>query len=208
MYDMPSENRTLIVGLTGGIGSGKSTVAQYFSELGVPVIDADVIAHNLVQKNTPAFAAILKKFGPQVITSTGELDRKTLGKLIFKNTEDRIWMQSLLHPLIEQEITCTLHKLTSSYGIIVIPLLVEYGKYQILDRVLVIDVPENLQIERTLKRDKVDAAYVRSVLAIQATRQQRLAIATDIIINDGDLAYLKQQVLAFHQRYALGLAAL
>lgn len=205
---MPSKSHAMIVGLTGGIGSGKSTVAQYFAKLGVPIIDADVIAHDLVQEHTKPFAEILNRFGSQVVTPEDMLDRKALGKLIFKNKADRLWLESLLHPLIEQKITHVITDLKCSYAIIVIPLLVEYGKYQILDRILVVDAPEDLQIERTLKRDKVDATYVRSVLAIQATRQQRLAIATDVIVNDGDLLYLEQQVLALHQQYALGLAAL
>lgn len=200
---MPSKNCAMIVGLTGGIGSGKSTVAQYFAKLSVPILDADAIARDLVKENTKSFSEILKRFGSGVLTKEGGLDRKALAALIFKNTPDRLWLESLLHPLIEQKIARAITHLTGSYGIIVIPLLVEYGKYQILDRILVVDAPEHLQIERALKRDKVDEAYVRSVLAIQATRQQRLAVATDVIVNDGDLLYLKQQVLALHQQYAI-----
>lgn len=205
---MPSKSHAMIVGLTGGIGSGKSTVAQYFAKLGVPIIDADVIAHDLVQEHTKPFAEILNRFGSQVVTPEGMLDRKALGKLIFKNKADQLWLESLLHPLIEQEIAHVITDLKCSYAIIVIPLLVEYGKYQILDRILVVDAPEDLQIERTLKRDKVDATYVRSVLAIQATRQQRLAIATDVIVNDGDLLYLEQQVLALHQQFVFRFSPL
>ena len=195
--------KKLIVGLTGGIGSGKSTVASYFAALGVGIIDADAIAHDLVRPGTLPLAKILHRFGPDILTPKGELDRRALSAIVFQNPTERAWLEALLHPLIRGQIRLAISRLTSPYGMVVAPLLVESGTYKDLDRILVVDSPEEMQIQRTINRDGVDEARVRATLKTQATRQQRLSVAGDVILNDGDLTHLEKQVLALHQKYLL-----
>lgn len=197
--NMPSKK--LIVGLTGGIGSGKSTVARYFSDLGVEIIDTDVIAKKLLRPGTMPLAEILNRHGPKILTKAGELDRKALGALVFQNPTEKNWLEALLHPLIRDEVRFSIKDLKGPYGVVVIPLLVESGHYETLDRILVVDASEALQIERTIQREGVDEAYVRSILKTQATKEQRLAIATDLIVNEGDFLSLEKQVLKLHQQY-------
>jgi len=191
----------LKIGLTGGIGSGKSTVAQFFKELGVTVIDADVIAHELVVPSTQAFKKIITHFGNKVLNKQGELDRKLLRKLIFHDIKQKKWLENLLHPLVYQEINNRLKKIKVPYCILVIPLLLETKHEKFVDRILVVDTPEEQQISRITKRDKSSEQAVKAIIDSQISREQRLANANDIIYNNKSLANLKKQVQKLHQKY-------
>jgi dephospho-CoA kinase len=191
----------LIIGLTGGIGSGKSTVADLFAEYAVPIIDADVIAREVTEPSHPAFATIIDHFGKDLLLKNGLLDRAALRNLIFADTHQRDWLENLLHPLIRNEIEQRLKTLSAPYCIIVIPLLLEVKPYPFIDRILVIDAPEHKQIERVMSRDHVSKAHIEAILNTQIDRQHRLAQAHDIITNDGSLSDLKSQVEKWHQTY-------
>ncbi|WP_339511503.1 dephospho-CoA kinase [Pseudomonas sp. RL_15y_Pfl2_60] len=190
-----------ILGLTGGIGSGKSAVAQCFIDLGVHLVDADQAARWVVEPGRPALKQITEHFGEAILQADGQLDRTALRKLIFQDAEQRRWLEALLHPLINQEIIQYLAQATSPYAILVTPLLVETGQHALTQRVLVIDAPETLQIERTLMRDNTSLEQVQAILNAQATRQQRLQIADDVLVNDRDLIWLRSEVERLHTFY-------
>lgn len=190
-----------ILGLTGGIGSGKSAVAQCFTDLGVHLVDADQAARWVVEPGRPALNKIAEHFGPTILQADGQLDRAALRKLIFEDAEQRRWLELLLHPLINQEISQYLAQATSPYAILVTPLLVETGQHALTQRVLVVDAPETLQIERTLMRDNTSLEQVQAILNAQATRQQRLKIADDVLVNDRDLVWLRSEVERLHTFY-------
>ncbi|MBT2340881.1 MULTISPECIES: dephospho-CoA kinase [Pseudomonas] len=190
-----------ILGLTGGIGSGKSAAAQHFIDLGVHVIDADHAARWVVEPGRPALAEIAGHFGPGVLQDDGALDRAVLRKLIFENADERRWLEALLHPLIAEEIAHHLAQAQSSYAILVSPLLIESGQYAMTRRILVIDAPEQLQIERTLQRDQTSEQQVQAILKAQASRQDRLSQADDVLVNDRDLAWLHSEVERLHHFY-------
>lgn len=191
----------LTIGLTGGIGSGKSTVAKYFSELGIEIIDTDELAREVVQPGTEALNKIIEKFGAGILDKEQHLDRKKLRNIIFKDVEARQWLEQLLHPLIRQCMRERIAHVKSPYCVAVIPLLVETKPNKSIHRVLVVDSPENLQISRVQQRDKLTSAQVNAILKAQASRDQRLSAADDVIHNDGNLNHLKQQVTQLHQRY-------
>lgn len=190
-----------ILGLTGGIGSGKSAAAQHFIDLGVHLVDADNAARWVVEPGRPALAKIVEHFGAQVLQANGELDRSALRGLIFQDPEQRRWLETLLHPLIGQEIISYLARAESPYAILVSPLLVESGQYKMTQRVLVIDAPEQLQIQRTMQRDSTSEEQVQAILKAQAGRKQRLSHADDVLINDRDPAWLKSEVERLHHFY-------
>ena len=190
-----------ILGLTGGIGSGKSAAAQHFIDLGVHLVDADNAARWVVDPGRPALAKIVEHFGAQVLQANGELDRSALRGLIFQDPEQRRWLETLLHPLIGQEIISYLARAESPYAILVSPLLVESGQYKMTQRVLVIDAPEQLQIQRTMQRDSTSEEQVQAILKAQASREQRLSHADDVLINDRDPAWLKREVERLHHFY-------
>ncbi|ARU89786.1 dephospho-CoA kinase [Pseudomonas sp. M30-35] len=190
-----------ILGLTGGIGSGKSAVAQCFIDLGVHLVDADQAARWVVEPGRPALSQITEHFGAGILQADGQLDRTALRKLIFQDAEQRRWLEALLHPLINQEISQYLAQATSPYAILVTPLLVETGQHALTQRVLVVDAPETLQIERTLMRDNTSLEQVQAILNAQATRQQRLQIADDVLVNDRDLIWLRNEVERLHTFY-------
>ncbi len=190
-----------ILGLTGGIGSGKSAAAQCFMELGVHLVDADNAARWVVEPGRPALAQIAEHFGASVLQADGTLNRSALRELIFKDPQQRFWLEGLLHPLIREEIRQYLARAESAYAILVSPLLVETSQHQMVQRVLVIDVPESLQIERTVLRDKTNEEQVRAILKAQATRDERLSRADDVIVNDRDPAWLKSEVERLHHFY-------
>jgi dephospho-CoA kinase len=190
-----------ILGLTGGIGSGKSAAAQHFIDLGVHLVDADNAARWVVEPGRPALAKIVEHFGAQVLQANGELDRSALRGLIFQDPEQRRWLETLLHPLIRQEIISYLARAESPYAILVSPLLVESGQYKMTQRVLVIDAPEQLQIQRTMQRDSTSEEQVQAILKAQASREQRLSHADDVLINDRDPAWLKSEVERLHHFY-------
>ncbi|WP_296222430.1 dephospho-CoA kinase [Pseudomonas sp. UBA2684] len=190
-----------ILGLTGGIGSGKSAVAQRFVELGVHLVDADHAARWVVEPGRPALAKIVEHFGEGVLQPDGQLDRAALRSLIFQNAEQRRWLETLLHPLIGQEIMQYLARAESPYAILVSPLLIESGQHQLTQRVLVIDAPEQLQVQRTMQRDQTSAEQVQAILKAQASREERLRHADDVLVNDRDVAWLKTEVERLHTFY-------
>ena len=193
--------KTWILGLTGGIGSGKSAAAQHFIDLGVPVVDADHASRWVVEPGRPALVKIAEHFGPGVLQADGPLDRAALRKLIFENAEERRWLEALLHPLIAEEIAHHLAQAQSPYAILVSPLLIESGQYAMTQRILVIDAPEHLQIERTLQRDQTSEQQVQAILKAQSSRQDRLSHADDVVVNDRDLAWLHGEVERLHHFY-------
>lgn len=191
----------LIIGLTGGIGSGKTVVSDRFAELGVPIIDTDLISRQLVQPGQPVLQTIVREFGEPFLDESGHLDRPALRQLIFSDTQARHRLESILHPAIRQEAQRQLEKLLADYAILVIPLLVENGAGYPLDRVLVVDTPESQQIKRVMRRDGASMESAKSILKNQASREQRLRLADDVIINDADLSALNAAVDKLHARY-------
>ncbi|HWR76782.1 MAG TPA: dephospho-CoA kinase [Thiobacillus sp.] len=195
------------VGLTGGIGSGKSTVADYFATHGVPVIDTDVIARDLTAPGGAALDAIRAVFGEAVMQADGTLDRAALRRRVFADSTARRQLEAILHPRIRQVVGQTLATLTAPYALIVIPLLVETGGYRdVLDRVLVVDCPEDVQIARVIARSGLTQDEVKAILAAQAGRAERLSAADDVLVNTATPAALRAEVATLHQRY-LALAA-
>lgn len=190
-----------ILGLTGGIGSGKSAVAEHFVDLGVHLIDADHAARWVVEPGRPALARIAEHFGPTVLQADGTLDRGALRSRVFQDAEQRRWLESLLHPLIGEEIVSYLAQAKSPYAILVSPLLIESGQHRLTQRVLVVDAPEQLQLQRTMRRDKASEEQVRAILQAQAHREERLRHADDVLINDRDLPWLRSEVERLHHFY-------
>lgn len=195
----------LRIGLTGGIGSGKSAVAERFAARGVPVIDTDVVAREVVAPGEPALAEIVAAFGTGVLDAAGRLDRRRLRERVFADESARRRLEGILHPRIRTAVQQRLEALDAPYCIIVVPLLIETG-FGPVDRVLVVDVDETRQIERTSRRDEVSPESVRRIMDTQASRQARLARADDVISNNGGLDDLERQVEALHRRY-LALAS-
>ena len=191
----------LVVGLTGGIGSGKSAVAELFRALGVPVIDADEAARAVVAPGTPGLERIRARFGDRVISRDGRLDRRRLRDIVFRDPAARRELEGILHPLIRRHMRDRLAALDTPYAILAIPLLLETGQTGDVDRVLVVDCPEQLQIERVRSRDGIDAAQAHAILDAQAGREQRLQAADDIIDNSGPRERLAPQVEALHRKY-------
>jgi len=196
----------LRIGLTGGIGSGKSTVAGMFEELGVPVIDADVLAREMVVPGQPALAEIVSAFGPKILTADGHLNRRRLRELIFSDEAARRDLEHILHPSILDAMDARARTLSAPYCLLSIPLLLESGQTEGMDRILVIDAPEALQLERARRRDRTSAEQARRILSAQVGRQERLAAADDVIVNDAGLDTLSEQVHRLH-RFYLALAA-
>lgn len=194
----------MIIGLTGGIGSGKSTVARAFGELEVGWVDADDIAREVVMPGEPALAAIAQRFGQQILDADGGLNRAALRQIVFSDPEQRRWLESETHPRIRERLQLRLKELAlnSPYVLLVSPLLFESGQDALAQRTLVVDVPEELQLSRTLARDGVSEAQVRAILAAQLSRQERLSRAHDVIDNSGSLEHLQHQVVTLHRRYS------
>ncbi len=191
-----------VVGLTGGIGSGKSTVAELFVRNGAALVDTDAIAHELTAACGAAIPALLAKFGPGVIDGSGALDRAAMRQSVFADPAARAQLEAILHPLIRQLAAERCQAAAAPYVILAVPLLVESGEYrQRCQRIAVVDCPESRQIERVMARNGLSVDQVRAIMAAQATRQQRLAVADDVVVNDGDLASLGEQVDALHRKY-------
>ncbi|WP_220804277.1 dephospho-CoA kinase [Pseudomonas sp. NCCP-436] len=190
-----------ILGLTGGIGSGKSAAAQGFIERGILVVDADHAARWVVEPGRPALARIVEHFGPQVLQADGQLDRAALRQQIFADAEQRRWLENLLHPLIGQEIVRVLNQAESPYAVLVSPLLIESGQHRMTQRILVVDTPPERQIERTIARDRNSEQQVRAIMQAQASREERLRHAHDVLLNDRDLAWLDREVERLHHFY-------
>jgi dephospho-CoA kinase len=194
-------SRRLRIGLTGGIASGKSTVAQRFVELGIPVIDADQSARKVVEPGKPAFAEVVKRFGPGVVALNGELDRRALRTLIFADPESRRALESLLHPLIRADMELRAQSAVAPYIVMAIPLLIEGGSRDRIDRILVVDVDEAVQLQRVMARDGCSLEQAQAIVASQASRSARLAAADDVLTNHGTVTDLRQSVDGLHARY-------
>ena len=195
-----------VIGLTGGIGSGKSAVSDRFAQHGITIVDADVASRVVVEPGRPALTRIAEHFGAELITSSGTLDRALLRSKVFSSEQERKWLEALLHPLIAEEIQSGLANSRSPYTVLVSPLLLETTQHSYVDRILVVDVPVELQLRRTMARDNNSESQVRAIIAAQMARDTRRSRADDLISNDGSLEQLQQQVDTLHQRY-LALAA-
>ena len=202
-------SRPFRVALTGGIASGKSTVANLFAAHGVPVIDTDLIAREVVEPGQPALAAVAQAFGSGVLDSDGRLDRRRLREIIFNDATARARLEAILHPAIraEMERQSVAAALAGSYQMLVIPLLAEGGRRDHVDRVLVVDTPETVQVERLMTRDAVTREQAEASLRAQAQRATRLSIADDVLTNTGRVEDLREQVAALHARYVKLAAA-
>lgn len=190
-----------VVALSGGVASGKSTIANLFAQLGVPIIDADIIARQVVEVGTDALAQIVKHFSTEILLPNGELDRSQLREIIFNNDHERLWLNNLLHPIIHKITQKQIAKQTAPYVIWVVPLLIENNLHQLADRVLMVDVPETLQMERLIYRDKISESLAKRMIRTQVPLAERLSYADDIIVNNGNLASLSEQVNKLHQQY-------
>ena len=192
----------LIVGLTGGIGSGKSTVTEIFQDLGVEVIDADIVAREVVSLGSPALIAIKEHFGDEYINAHGLLNRALLRHRIFSNNKDKAWLNALMHPLINQALHQQITATKGAYCILVAPLLLENKLHENTHTVLVVDVSEEEQILRTVKRDSNNESQVKAIIASQMSRQERLSFADNTLDNShADLKKLKQSIIKLHQHY-------
>jgi len=197
-----SPDPRLVIGLTGGIASGKSTVADILAGRGIPIIDADQVARDLVAPGQPALAEILALFGAGILDASGRLDRSALRKRVFSLPEDRQRLEGILHPRIAQEMSRRADAAAGPYCVLAIPLLLETGTANgRISRILVVDTPVERQLERACRRDGSSPAIVREIIGAQASREERLAAAHDVIHNDADLRHLHDQVLALHHRY-------
>ena len=191
----------LIIGLTGGIGSGKSVASDKFKSLGVAVVDADVASRTVVEPGKPALKEIQDHFGSGIITTEGKLDRNKLREIIATDAEERKWLESVLHPKIGEQITKEISESTSVYTLFVAPLLLETNSQEMCSRVVVVDVPKDVQIQRTAKRDKVSSNQVEQMVAAQMKREKRLEKADDVLLNSGTIEDLEKQVEELHKKY-------
>ena len=191
----------LKIGLTGGVASGKSTVARLFENLGAPLIDTDIVAREVVEPGQEGLAAIRDEFGTDVLTEDGRLDRRKLRSIVFADDAKRRRLEALLHPLIRARVMAQLGRVDAPYVIIAVPLLVETDFGKLVDRVLVVDVPVETQLERLMERDGSTRTEAEAMVAAQTTRDARLARADDVIDNSGALAFTQAQVEALHRRY-------
>lgn len=189
------------VALTGGIGSGKSTVANLFLNLGVPVIDADMVSRKVVEPKSPAYNLIIREFGKNILSNDDSLDRIKLGNIIFNDDKARTTLENILHPIIYEEIDRQISEITYPYCLVVIPLLIESQQTDRFDRILLVDVPEELQIRRTTHRDKLSTTLVEKIMKSQATRDERIKYADDIIDNTVKIEELRNSVEILHKSY-------
>lgn len=197
-----AQQKILKVGLTGGIGSGKSTVADYFAKLGVPIIDADQIVSELLSPNTEEFDAIVTHFGDKVLSKRGELKRKYLRRVIFNNPLEKKWLEKLLHPRVFAIMRKLSRQVNFPYCILAIPLLFECKMPRsLIDKVLVVDASEKTQIKRIIRRDKISIELIKQMIASQIDRKSRLKCADDVIVNEGSLKSVLQQVQKLHEKY-------
>ena len=196
----------LVVGITGGIASGKTAASNRFAELGVPVVDADVIAHQIVEPGRSACKKVIVEFGSEIAREDGGFDRAKLRKIVFADSKKKEVLESILHPEIRKEILRQLSELSAPYAIVVIPLLAESKSEYPLNRVLVIDVPEDIQIERVKARDATTTEEAERIIRLQASRTDRLAMADDTIVNTGSIQTLNDSIDKLHRKY-LSLAA-
>ena len=198
---MPDNSAATIIGLTGGIGSGKTTVANFFAERGIALVDTDLIARKVVEPGQPALQQIAEHFGAQTLNADGSLNRTTLRHKIFAEPDQRDWLEQLTHPLIRQATLQQLQQATSAYVILVSALLLETDQHQLCDHILVVDVPESIQIKRTAQRDNNSCDQIKAIIAAQCDRQQRLELADSVIDNTQPLDQLAQQIDRLDQKF-------
>ena len=191
----------MIVGLTGGIGSGKTAVSDLFQDLGITIVDADLASRVVVEKGREELNKIAEHFGEDILTSDGELDRAKLREVIFNSEEEKLWLESLLHPAIASQIQKELDSSISPYTILVSPLLLETNQKNFCSTVLVVDVPVETQIERTSQRDNVSEEQIKSIIASQIDRDSRLEQADEVILNDGSIESLESKVQELHKKF-------
>lgn len=191
----------LKIGLTGGVASGKSTVADLFKALGAPLVDTDVLARQVVEPGETGLTAVREAFGRDVLTEDGRLDRRKLRAIVFSDDEKRRRLESILHPLIRERLLAELDRLDAPYVVIAVPLLIETDFAELVDRVLVVDAPVDVQLDRLMTRDGSTRAEAQAIIDAQVDRETRLAHADDVIDNSGDLAATRAQVEALHRRY-------
>lgn len=194
-----------IIGVTGGIGSGKSAVMRAFQAKGIEAVDADEMARVVVEPGQPALDAIAEHFGPTILTPEGTLDRPALRAIIFSDDSAKTWLEALLHPLINRELRARLAAAQSPYALLVSPLLFETGQDELVDRILVVDVPEAVQLARASARDGADPQQIKRIMGSQMSRKERLARADDVLDNSGSLADMERQVVELNQKYLGGL---
>ncbi len=191
----------LIIGLTGGIGSGKSVASDKFASLGITVVDADVASRTVVEPGKPALQEIESHFGSEIITEDGQLDRAKLREIIASDAEERKWLESVLHPRIGEQIAKEISESTSPYTLFVAPLLLETNSQEMCARVVVVDVPNDVQVERTAKRDKVPTDQVEQMVSAQMEREKRLEKADDVLLNTSTIEELEKKVEQLHKKY-------
>ena len=194
-------SKRYVVGLTGGIGSGKSAAAEIFRSLGIEVIDADALAREVVEPGQPALSDIASHFGDKILTAEGTLDRAALRNIIFSNSEQKSWLENLLHPLIAELLQRRLQATKSSYAILESPLLLETEQYKLVERVLVIDASKETQVARAVSRDGSDEELIRSIIASQIDRAERILRADDLVSNEESLVQLRENIEALHSKY-------
>jgi dephospho-CoA kinase len=190
-----------IIGLTGGIGSGKTATSDYFASKNITIVDADVVSRLVVEPDQPALLKISEHFGENILDQNGGLNRSALRTIVFEKPEQRLWLEGLLHPLIAQEIQKQLNESQSPYTLLVSPILFESGQNLFTQRTLVVDAPENLQISRTTKRDHTDEKGVKAIMKAQTDREVRIEKADDILLNDGTLEQLHAKIDSLHEKY-------
>ena len=195
------------IGLTGGIASGKSTVADVFTELGAAVVDTDAVAREVVAPGESGLEAVATEFGSDILLPNGELDRRALRSIVFRDPQRRETLESILHPLIRARTLQVIASLEAPYVVVVVPLLLETGFAELVERILVVDCPEAQQLERLRQRDDVGESEAQAMLAAQIDRQTRLARAHDVIDNSGSIESTRAQVKALHERYLAGLGS-
>jgi dephospho-CoA kinase len=204
---VPGGLTVVVIGLTGGIGSGKSTVARLFGDLGVHWVDADIVAREVVEPGTPALAHIAEHFGPDILLQDGHLDRARLRTVVFEHAEERAWLEALLHPVIRDELIRQLHSrdadpaYTLPYVLLVSPLLLETDQHELVDKVIVVDVPVDVQIERTMARDTNPRDQVERIVAAQMPREKRLHKADEVVDNTKLISGVERQVSELHTQF-------
>ncbi len=191
----------LIIGLTGGIGSGKSVASDKFASLGITVVDADVASRTVVESGMPALKEIESRFGSEIIADDGLLDRAKLREIIASDAQERKWLESVLHPRIGEQIAKEISESTSPYTLFVAPLLLETNSQELCERVVVVDVPNDVQVERTVQRDKVPTDQVEQIVSAQMEREKRLEKADDVLLNTGTIEELEKKVEQLHEKY-------
>lgn len=194
-------NSNFVVGLTGGIGSGKSTVAAIFQACGIDIVNADLLAREVVIPGTEALEEIARRFGADILDAAGELNREKLRKIIFADQSQKDWLENLLHPLINQLMKTRLENATSVYCILESPLLLESRQFELVNRILLVDVSQQTQLARTLQRDQSDPATIQAIIAAQLGREERRQKADDIIENESDISALRSAVAELHEHY-------